>query len=329
MAECEWHDAVESGAESDADARPPKTSRIQTQNQRALVVTMLLFSLVVLSQFVGAFVSHSRALLIDAASMLVDVATYATNLWVECAPTTSVRQAETREVAVSGISLLALWTITLIGAAQAIAALRGRGLSGMRAPEDGAANHGVDGRIVLGFALLGLAVDVFSLLEFNRSWRQARRAEAEADVVVPSGSTAGAAVGVTSDGAVAVEEARSTCAGVDASKHRARACARARGALGCCALELNMSSALTHVLADTFRSTTTLVESLLILCTVDGRRMNSVAVDGLAAVIVAAVIMLTALGTTKRWAETCWRLACAPRLRRPLSTREVSADCQL
>jgi Co/Zn/Cd efflux system component len=84
-----------------------------------------------------------------------------------------------------------------------------------------------------------------------------------------------------------------------------------------------MSSALTHVLADTFRSITTLIESLLIL----GLGMDSVAVDDLAAIIVAAAIMLTALGTTKRCAETCRRLACTSRSLAPLSTREA-ANCE-
>lgn len=323
-AEFEWHDALESEADP---PRPTKRERTHTQNQRALMVTMLLFLLVVISQFIGAAVSRSRALLIDAASMLIDVATYATNLWVECAPTRSAWQAEVQEVAVSGVSLLALWTITSIAAAQAIAALREHGLAGMRAPEEVAGDQSVDGRIVLGFAVLGIVVDAFSLREFNRSWRQAQRAKVETDVV-PSDSTVGATAGAPSaDGSVAVEEARATtCYSADACTLRASACTRVWSALACCALDLNMSSALTHVLADTFRSTTTLVESLLILCL----GMNSVAVDGLAAIIVAAVIMLTALGTTKRWADTCWRLAFASRLRRtPLSTREMSADCQL
>jgi Co/Zn/Cd efflux system component len=268
---------------------------------------MSLFLVVVVVQFIGAVVSHSRAMMIDAASMLIDVATYATNLWVECAPPISIRQAEVHEVAVSGVSLLALWTITLIGATQAIATLRERGLSGIRAPEQVAGDQDVDGRIVLGFALLNIAVDVFSLLEFNRSWRQTGKGEGER-----VNGTAGT-----------VEAARSSQIGADARTRRTSACARVWSAIACCALDLNMSSALTHVLADTFRSITTLIESLLIL----GLGMDSVAVDDLAAIIVAAAIMLTALGTTKRCAETCRRLACTPRSLAPLSTREA-ANCE-
>jgi Co/Zn/Cd efflux system component len=274
-------------------------------NERALVVTSCLFSGIVLAQFVGAYLSRSRALLLDSVSMLVDVSTYGANLWTECAPPSSARRAEAREVLVAGLSLFALWTITLIGTVQAIFIIHAHRLdvAGASAAPDANADA-VDGRIVLGFALVGLVVDTISLLEIRSSSQHAERAAAERDGALRELTASELAPAASCD---------------TAAEHTppARRGARASCARICCVLELNMSSALAHVLADTFRSSTTLVASLLIL----GLDWDSALVDGAAAVVVAAVIVLAALGTTRRWALACWRFVAAPSPA-PLSTRD-------
>jgi Co/Zn/Cd efflux system component len=308
----DWHDAPESRRSDNGlpASAAPSAAVISTRarrteayhrmhrmskNERTLVVTIALFSLIVVSQFVGAYISNSRALLIDAASMLLDVATYVCNLWAECALARAVRVAEMQELSVTGMSLLVLWTVTLIGMADAIMMLHSVGLSELRTPDAESGGEGVDGRIVLVFALVGILFDAVALSEFVGSCREARRERL--------------------GGAESAEDRRATVA-VDvhcgpASAEKPRCCARARSCCECCecaSLELNMSSALAHVLADTLRSLTTLVESLLIL----RLDLNSEAVDGLAALCVACAIIVTALGTTHRWFGTCWRLTRTP-----------------
>lgn len=279
----EWHDALADSLVDQQKVVPTPVRAARTfancccisQDERTLIVTIILFSIIVLSQFVGAYVSRSRALLIDAGSMLIDVATYFINLWGLCAPTRSKRTADIHEVLVSGASLLALWAITLVGVGQAVETLRESGFSELNEPESRGDGEGVDGRIVLFFACLGILFDILALGQFVGSWREAQRARAAIE-------------------ATPVQERLSL----------ASCCACVCGA----ALELNMSSALTHVLADTLRSLTTLVESLLILSC----GLNSEAIDGLAALCVAMAIIATSLGTTRRWVSMCFRIACSP-----------------
>ncbi|KAG8461417.1 hypothetical protein KFE25_010604 [Diacronema lutheri] len=277
----EWHDAPEEAWRKIVPtplraARTCATCCCASQDERTLSVTLVLFSLIVISQFVGAYISNSRALLIDAGSMLVDVATYVTNLWAECVPMRSESARATHELFVAGGSLLALWVITLAGVAQAAALLHASGVAQLTEPEPPGSGAGVDGGIVLGFACVGIAFDAIALGQFAASWRAAQRA--------------------------------------NSAKHLEQRVPERLSLADClacvcgAALELNMSSALAHVLADLLRSVTTLVESILILrC-----GLNSAAVDGLAALCVAAAILVTALGPTRRWFG-----ACSARLARP------------
>lgn len=212
----------------------------QWANVRALTVTLLLFLAITTSQFIGSAIAGSLSLLIDSASMLVDVLTYAANLWAECGCSgpRSRADSEKTELLVSGVSLGALWAITLPSAFEAIATLAN--LDGARDADDA-----VNGHIVLGFALAGLAVDGASLAEFARSWR--------------------------SGAAFAPDET---------------------GAHG-----LNMTSALVHVLADLFRSSTTLVESVVLL----RFTTQPAATDAICALFVAGAIVATSAPTTVRW----------------------------
>jgi Co/Zn/Cd efflux system component len=242
-----------------------------TPNERTLTVAIVLFSLITLAQLIGAYYARSNALLIDAASMLVDIASYVTNLWAECSPAQSARRAAQQQVAVSGASLLALWVVTLVGLVQACVSLVGFVPADLSVP-DGAVPR-VDARIVLGFAAFGVWFDAISIAEFRRSALSARAArEADRKAAADQGARALAVLG-----------------------------ARPRG---CCGLQLNMTSALAHVLADTCRSLITLVASALTI----GMGLNSGVVDALAAVLIASLVSMTALLTTQRWVCTARNL---------------------
>lgn len=312
-----------------------------SRNERTLVLTLALFTAITSAQFVGAALAGSLSLLVDAGSMLVDVCTYAANLWAECAQHASRRRAALVELAVSGLSLCALWAIMIAGVAQSAQVLARLGGAGGQAADGGS----VDARVVLGFALVGLLIDGVVLAQFARGHdgrerrsgqsdqpeggpeegaRGAGRRRAGGDAGEPAGAdvggpSAGGAPGLLelspSRVSVLLAEAAAEHAGTappegtpagladGAAAGGGIAGARPGGRRGCARCvcgsghRLNMSSALSHVLADLFRSATTLAEAALILRgDVDGQLA-----DAVAALLVAAAIALTSWGTTVRW----------------------------
>ncbi|KAJ1622875.1 hypothetical protein T492DRAFT_1059224 [Pavlovales sp. CCMP2436] len=294
-----------------------------SRNERTLVLTCVLFTLITAAQMVAAIAANSFALLIDAASMIVDVASYSANLWAECAQKNDAspggRRAELSEFMVAGTSLAALWGLMLfsiVEAARALPAALARA-TGQDAPP----GVQVDGTIVLAFALVGVALDAIVLRQF---W--------------VAGEGAGASIGASAGGEVApvADDAMHAAADSEAGAPNAAAApepalpaapavrrrfrpfprgARLGGgacAVGCLAAccrvrhKLNMGSALTHVSADSFRSVTTLVLSVVILST----DIDSQLADSLAVLLVGAAVAITAIGTTARWMGATRRLLC-------------------
>lgn len=329
-----------------AFVRTPRRVAAWSRNERTLVLTLTLFTAITAAQFVGAAVAQSLSLLVDSASMLVDVFTYAANLWAECftSTTRSPRKAALIELAVSGLSLCALWAIMIIGVAQSAVVLAQLHMLG---PTHAGIDF-VNGRIVLAFAIVGLVLDTAVLIQFSRGDAEAAHAQhaqlaseeggLAAQAACSSGeqsaahagtqsitagperedaerfrdtilhSSAASAADAGADVRLAATEPERALNGsgsggaepIEASARGTRVGSRCSAWLrgcACSSYRLNMSSALSHVLADLFRSSTTLVESLLILnAHIDGRLADSVA-----AILVAGAIALASWSTTTRW----------------------------
>ncbi|KAG8466756.1 hypothetical protein KFE25_008135 [Diacronema lutheri] len=301
-------------ADDPAAREAPHKRMALSRNERTLVLTLLLFASITSAQFVGAAFARSLSLLVDAASMLVDVMTYAANLWAECAAGRGARHAELVELGVSGFSLCTLWVIMIISVSQAAAALRmARGASGAEA---GHGDDAVDGRIVLGFAAVGIVIDVIVLHSFAQGHAHGGDTREAHDEALGMADAANAAMPRLPEARRTAAPARNCGAPAEERAHSEMA-ARGR-VLHCCGSmrgqQLNMSSALAHVLADLFRSLTTLVESAAILSHgMDGRFADSVA-----AICVAVAIALSSAGTTSRWIARAALLCQARCVRQPV-----------
>jgi Co/Zn/Cd efflux system component len=116
----------------------------------------------------------------------------------------------------------------------------------------------VNGYIVLGFALGGLVFDGASLFVFQQ-YGEREQADLDEEGVAEADTAAAAAV---------------------------------------CGINHNMTAALLHVVSDLLRSTTTLVESIVILSVPS---IPSDEADGVSALIVCTIIAVGVLGALHRW----------------------------
>lgn len=121
---------------------------------KALFVTVMLFFAITVIQFFAALISHSTALLVDCASMLVDTMTYAINLWAECAGESDERYS----LFSSGLSLFVLYAITAWGLIDAIVDL----VTNSYVEDD------LEPGIVLVFGFGGLVFDVLAICALRR-----------------------------------------------------------------------------------------------------------------------------------------------------------------
>ena len=110
----------------------------------------------------------------------------------------------------------------------------------------------VNGYIVLGFALGGLAFDLITLLTYNTFGAPKK------DDLDPESA----------------EDALT------------------------CGINTNMCAALLHVISDLARSTTTLIESIVILCVAN---INSTQADGVSTLIVCSIILIGGTGALLTW----------------------------
>lgn len=131
-----------------------------SSNQSILTVTAVMFTLFLIAEIVGALASNSLSLLADAASMLIDVFTYFTNMYAE-----RVKQRGktlTREEKLllrAGIPLLSV--ISLVGVTVWIS------VDAVDVLLDPAASSGhVDIFVMYGFAAANFVIDVISVMLF-------------------------------------------------------------------------------------------------------------------------------------------------------------------
>mmetsp|Transcript_5057 Transcript_5057/g.13105 ORF Transcript_5057/g.13105 Transcript_5057/m.13105 type:complete len:339 (-) Transcript_5057:66-1082(-) len=300
---------------SSARLRAPFSAR-WSRNERALVLTCVLFTIITAAQMLAAIVANSLALLVDAASMIADVATYCVNLWAECAQTDEsapgIRRAKFRELIVAGTSLAALWGLMLFSCGEAVKALPGalERVARHNAPADAQVN----GMIVLTFALLGGTIDAVVLRQF---WTAGAGVEAVRAVTTLPDGIGSRVTPVVDKAAADVKVGEPPADETSPAPEPTPPVTRLGG--GACAIgwlatccrtphHLNMGSALAHVSADSFRSMTTLILSVVILST----DMDSELADLLATLLIGLAITITSLGTTARWAVAIRRLLCRP-----------------
>jgi Co/Zn/Cd efflux system component len=129
-----------------------------TNHAKVLTVALVLFLSITCAQFGLALLARSNTLLVDCASMLVDSATYAGNLWAVCRETNDPEDAARGALVTSGLSILVLAAITAWGLSGAVQDLR------RRHPPDR-----VNAEIVLILGIFGLVFDAATLLAF-RAW---------------------------------------------------------------------------------------------------------------------------------------------------------------
>lgn len=122
-------------------------------NALSLATSAVLFATLTAVQYVFARIANSTALAADCVSMGVDVLTFVGNLFAECVPPSLADQKRKIQLAMSGIShcLLLGFTVSFLL----------EGWEDAHSDDDG---DGVNGYIVLGFAIGGLLFDLISLL---------------------------------------------------------------------------------------------------------------------------------------------------------------------
>lgn len=251
-------------------------------NAKSLILTSALFFTITLAQYVASLpqFANSLALRADCLSMFVDGFSYLGNLAAEC--NSHPQSQRCLELSVSGLSLSILLGFTVYFAIEAVNDV----LLG-EAPGNGNLDGGkVDARYVLAFALVGLLVDMLSLMSF---WCWAATSK-----TIPGVER--------NDGGLGRLE--------ESSKGRA-ASHYAPGKRN-----INMISALVHVGSDLLRSLTTLVEAIVILAndkdakgkdtklsSSDVGAFDSVQADGLAALVVCAIIAAGAILALVTWIQ--------------------------
>ena len=146
-----------------------------TNHAKVLTVALVLFLSITCAQFGLALLARSNTLLVDCASMLVDSATYAGNLWAVCRETNDPEDAARGALVTSGLSILVLAAITAWGLSGAVSDLR------RRHPPDR-----VNAEIVLILGIFGLVFDAATLLAF-RAWGGTDEDEEEGIELVGTG----------------------------------------------------------------------------------------------------------------------------------------------
>ena len=249
-------------------------------NAKSLILMSALFFAITLAQYVASLpqFANSLALRADCLSMFVDGFSYLGNLAAEC--NSHPQSKRCLEISMSGLSLSILLGFTVYFAIEAINDV----LLG-EAPGNGNLDSGkVDARYVLAFALVGLLVDLLSLMSF---WCWAATSNTIHGVEINDG------------GVGRLEESPKG----DAASHYTPG-----------KRNINMISALVHVGSDLLRSLTTLVEAIVILAnnqdakgkdtlsSSDGA-FDSVQADGLAALVVCAIIAAGAILALVTWVQ--------------------------
>ncbi|GMI29314.1 hypothetical protein TeGR_g214 [Tetraparma gracilis] len=273
-------------------------------NSKTLLISTILFLSITTGQYFAAIIAHSISLKADCVSMLVDALSYIGNLFAECTP--SPRAKKRLELAMSGVSfgLLLYFTsdfilesvanishvMCLCGAEDdpnfdpiesANATVCHLDEPDAETPEVCEYEEDVNAYIVMFFALGGLLFDVLSLLAykyFTNTEDQPKKKLAAGEEEDPNFHPHHHHLG---------DHPLEHRHGSDHAGHN-----------------VNMLSALMHVFSDLLRSTTTLIESIVLF---QYPNIDSVRVDGWCALIVCSLIALGAIWSLLIWLKEVYR----------------------
>ncbi|KAJ6252867.1 hypothetical protein M0813_13729 [Anaeramoeba flamelloides] len=142
------------------DKTTPPVKKMSS-NICTLLLMFTLFLLITVAQFIASFVSNSNALLEDSSLMAVDTMSYLITILSEKGKRTSKKKKLLVKIIAAFLSILILFAITiwvLIESVQNIV--------------DQNHDREVDGKIVLIFSIIGLAIDLTCIFNFYRNKRK-------------------------------------------------------------------------------------------------------------------------------------------------------------
>jgi len=260
------------------------------KDAKVLCVYIALFFLISVAQFVASLppFANSLALRADCVSMAVDTLTYCGNLLAVVINGTE-HQKRTAELVVSGVSLLLLVVLTAAFTAEAVDTIR--------AASEESGGGDVDVRYVLAFSILGLVFDGSGIVAFfccpedpdDGSDRKLLSADANAQEHNAARQAVPAELGTGSGDDDSLYGDGEGNAGSE----------RAQESQAICGVSINMLSANAHLISDTLRSFTTLVEAIVIETT----DANSTLADGVSALVICVLIMIGGVFSLIVWVK--------------------------
>jgi len=234
-----------------------------TNNVKALIIMMVMFAVISIGQYFAADYCGSQALKADVVSMGVDAVSYLGNILGEASDVPAQRIVLQLVFSAVSIALLLYFNTMIIR--ESIDGLRGIETEG----EPPAANPDAEGTIVIVFAGLGLTFDFVCLYAY---WYFAKKdAQIEYEAMRREAELRGEDV-----------------ADLQAKIQRPH---------------INMFSALIHVSADLFRSTSTFVLGVLMVTNALDQDQSDQG-DGILAVIISSTIYLAAATALYEWLGT-------------------------
>ena len=254
--------------------------RAVTGNAKSLIIMLVLFTTIAGAQYVAAVIANSLSLQADCISMLVDALSYVGNLMAECTKNSATKARLELGMSCLSIALLVVFNTYYFFDAIWHASDKGLGMVVVNqttgADEiNGGETTFVNGGVVLVFALVGLLFDAVSLVSFK----------------LFSGKEAALDPGISGSDSFASSAASSASPAPASGKASASTLSSNPG-------RVNMLSALGHVTSDLLRSTTTLVESIILLSSPE---LNSVEVDGWCTIFICLVISIGNITMVRKW----------------------------
>jgi len=236
-----------------------------TNNVKALFIMMFMFAIISLGQYFAAIAANSQSLKSDVVSMAMDAVSYFGNILGESSDVPSQRIVLQLFFSIFSLVLLNYFNTTIL--IESIAIVK----ASQQEAEDGEEGEGVEGKIVIAFAGLGLVFDAICLYAYYYY------AKEDADIEYREMMRIAEAEGKNLDEAKA-----------QVNKP-----------------EINMLTALLHVSADLLRSTVTFIEGILLLV---GFLTDSEQelVDSICALIIGASIYIASIYALYEWVTSFW-----------------------
>jgi len=234
-----------------------------TNNVKALFIMMVMFAVISLAQFFAANAANSQSLKADVVSMAVDALSYFGNILGESSDIPSQRIVLQLFFSMLSLFLLNYFNTTIL--------IESIDIVKSTEDVDDDEGEGVEGKIVIAFAGLGLVFDAICLYAYYYY------AKIDADIEYQE------MVKIAEQEGKTVEEAQANI-----SKP-----------------EINMLTALMHVSADLFRSTCTFVEGIFLLA---GGITTSKQeyIDGICGILIGATIILGSIYALYEWIISFW-----------------------